>query len=411
MSQKIFIIIIGVLALLIISLFGAAFFIARDTGVPTAEVLRDILPFGGGGAETPVGGVRGPFSGEPSAVDTLVRTPGGYVLEQIIPQPIVGATAYVLPDGKTSGLLFVERATGNVFFYDIGTRVARRITNTTIPGVHEVIWGKDRVILRYLDENDVIKSWSGALTVTMIEKGSAERLEGVFLPDDIAAMTVSPNKDQIFYITADGTIAVGTTANLVGEKKRDILDHALIEWIPQWMTDRSLLLTTKASGGISGFSFYLSTIGVFEKIVGPFHGLIALASPENVSIVYATSEKNAPPKLSLFNQKSGASSALSFATFPEKCVWSVREEGILFCAVPDAFPAVRYPDSWYQGVVSFSDTIWKIDTEKGKADELSFPEDDIGKSIDATNLFLNSDENYLFFTNKKDSTLWSLKLR
>src|SRR3989338_8411446 len=315
MSQKIFIIIIGVLALLVISLFGAAFFIARDTGVPTAEVLRDILPFGGGGAEAPVGGVRAPFSGEPGTTDTLVRTPGGYVLEQIIPQPIVGATAYVLPDGKTSGLLFVERATGNVFFYDIGTRVARRITNTTIPGVHEVIWGKDRVILRYLDENDVIKSWSGALTVTMIEKGSAERLEGVFLPDDIAAMTVSPNKDQIFYITADGTIAVGTTANLVGEKKRDILDHALIEWIPQWMTDRSLLLTTKAYGGISGFSFYLSTIGVFEKIVGPFHGLIALASPENVSIVYSTSEKKTPPKLSLFNQKSGASSALSFATF------------------------------------------------------------------------------------------------
>jgi len=31
-------------------------------------------------------------------------------------------------------------------------------------------------------------------------------------------------------------------------------------------------------------------------------------------------------------------------------------------------------------------------------------------SIDAINLFLDNEEDMLFFTNKKDSTLWSLNL-
>jgi hypothetical protein len=71
-----------------------------------------------------------------------------------------------------------------------------------------------------------------------------------------------------------------------------------------------------------------------------------------------------------------------------------------------------YPDDWYRGEVSFSDQIWKINLNDGSTnmliDPILIPD---GEDIDATNLALDANEDYLFFINKKDSFLWELGLR
>ena|SRR3989344_4816768 len=412
MSQKIFIIIIGVLALLVISLFGAAFFIARDTGVPTAEVLRDILPFGGGGAETPVGGVRAPFSGEPGATDTLVRTPEGALLNQVTSEPIGGATVYMLPTDKTTRVLYVEKATGNIFSYHPQTGVVQRITNTTIPGIQEVVWGKDRVLLRYLDENNVIKSWSGILTSTMIENGSAQRLEGVFLPDDIQSVVSSPNKSQIFYLALSQSSVVGTTASFGGEGKKQVFESTFTEWNPQWSGERNIALTSKPSAGVSGYLFSLNIItGAFNKILGNPPGLVTKTSSGENYIAFSVNDKNENPQLHVYNKKKDSSLVVPLATFPDKCAWSSAGEETLYCGVPNSFLTADYPDSWYQGATSFSDSLWKASAVSGATEILAVPTEVVQKELDVLNPFLDKDENYLFFTNKKDSTLWSLKLQ
>jgi len=68
------------------------------------------------------------------------------------------------------------------------------------------------------------------------------------------------------------------------------------------------------------------------------------------------------------------------------------------------------PDGWYQGVVSFSDDIWRIDITTGVTTMLVSPPKTAGEEIDATKLLLSPDEAFLLFVNKKDSTPWSLKL-
>ena len=45
---------------------------------------------------------------------------------------------------------------------------------------------------------------------------------------------------------------------------------------------------------------------------------------------------------------------LGLKTLPEKCIFN-KFGSALYCAVPKQVPAEEYPDSWYQGVVSFDD--------------------------------------------------------
>jgi hypothetical protein len=98
------------------------------------------------------------------------------------------------------------------------------------------------------------------------------------------------------------------------------------------------------------------------------------------------------------------------STLPEKCVWSKNKTDTVYCAVPEFIPENNSLDSWYKGLVSFSDEIWKIDTETGMGEMVRKLNDAVPGGIDATYLMLSPKEDYLIFTNKKDYHLWSLHL-
>ena len=74
--------------------------------------------------------------------------------------------------------------------------------------------------------------------------------------------------------------------------------------------------------------------------------------------------------------------------------------------MPDNFPQGDYPDDWYQGLISFKDSIWQKNFSTGETNILINE-----TNADVINPFLTKDENYLIFTNKTDNTLWSLKLK
>ena len=93
----------------------------------------------------------------------------------------------------------------------------------------------------------------------------------------------------------------------------------------------------------------------------------------------------------------------------EKCVWSRKNLTIFFCAISSSV-GPNEPESWYQGITHFSDQIWRFDSENPFTDLLADPKD-FNVSIDATNLELSPNEDYLFFINKDDLSLWALKLQ
>jgi hypothetical protein len=172
-----------------------------------------------------------------------------------------------------------------------------------------------------------------------------------------------------------------------------------------------ITLTTKPAGSISGFMYFLnSQTGSFSRVLGDIKGLTTKTNSTATEVLYSDSARDTP-RLYLYNLKKAESKLLPWNTFPEKCLWSNTDTKIIYCAVPKNFEAGDYPDLWYQGLTNFTDDIWRINTDTGASTLVFDIQKETNNSIDAINLQLDKNDNYLFFTNKTDLTLWSLSLK
>ena len=114
-------------------------------------------------------------------------------------------------------------------------------------------------------------------------------------------------------------------------------------------------------------------------------------------------------QLALVNTGTSDILALPVATIADKCVWTADDSAI-YCGIPVDAPSASYPDDWYQGVVHFSDRIWKIQVVGRYAQmALDFPKE-TKESLDATALAVNPAGTVLVFLNKNDGSLWSYSL-
>ena len=95
----------------------------------------------------------------------------------------------------------------------------------------------------------------------------------------------------------------------------------------------------------------------------------------------------------------------------EKCVWN-KLNTLIYCAVPKNTTFANFPDSWYQGEISFEDQIWEINLENQNTKLLLNPVLlNGGEEVDGIKLSLDKNEDYLLFVNKKDSILWGYNLK
>ncbi|MEK7081489.1 MAG: hypothetical protein AAB888_00820 [Patescibacteria group bacterium] len=304
----------------------------------------------------------------------------------------------------------VDKATGNVYETRLDNMEETRVTNTTIPKIYEALWGNNEnsLLLRYLrDDGETIETF----TSKVIEgaDGKEGSLLGTFLPSDIKSVAVSPKKDKIFYLNVVSGEAQGTVMDTVLGKKGIVFRYLFTEWLPDWPADNIITLVTKPSGKTSGFMYSINSIGGnMTKILGDIRGLTALMSPNGKKVLYSESAGNSFA-LNLYDVGSAETTSQSARTLSDKCVWSADND-VFYCAVPLNPPQALYPDGWYQGLVSFSDVLVRIDAGVGSMTVLVDPKEFAGEEIDAVNLALSKDENYLFFINKKDGAPWALEM-
>ncbi len=307
-------------------------------------------------------------------------------------------------------VIYVDRATGNMYKVNSDGSGRNRASNTTIPGIFESHFSAqgDNFILRYLSSDSGAESvrnflagFSGALSTT-----TAISIEGIFLPADISSSAISPEENKIFYTYKQGEYTIGITADFQNKKQKQVFSSPFGEWSVSWPSKNIITLLTKPSGTAEGFFYSLDAkTGKFAKIIGGINGLGAQIDKSGENVIYSEAGQNSL-KASIYNLKKNEKNALPVSTFAEKCVFSYASVYV-YCSVPINLPPALYPDEWYQGLVSFSDLIWKVNLSDMSTEILSGAEND----FDATDSFLSSNEDYIFFTNKKDSSLWSLKLK
>lgn len=421
MLKKILITIAVILIIAVIGLLIWAFMISRQSGgeVTVTESFRELVSFGEGGTNPFPERGTDEFDIVPSGVDDILDDNASLPrLRQIANFPVAGATIVENEDGKTL-IRFIARENGHIFDVPVDSTTQKRISNTTILRIQDAKWlsGGDAFIARFLDEDSSqIESFYAEINqnqITSTTTASEGSLSGSFLQSDIKELTLSDD-DKIFYLTASGNGSIGIISDADGDKKVQVLDSPLSGWNIQWRNGNQgnkISLTTKASSGALGYLYFLdSKTKNIEKILSAIAGLTTLINKDATRVLFTHNDSNRL-LLSSLDVKSGEIIDLPIWTLSEKCVWSELNEDIIYCGVPNTLAQASDLDLWYQGLASFSDSVWMIDIETQTADVLSNPEDASGENIDIIKPILSEDENYLIFTNKKDSTLWSLQLK
>lgn len=327
---------------------------------------------------------------------------------------------------------YVDRASGHVFDIKTNALAPEQISNATIPKVYEALFTPDgnSFIARLLSEADpdqilsyfvtmkdkkttATSSASGGQTVNdigTVSKAQLKETSGAYLPPDIKELAVSPSGAKIlslFYTENGGKLVLSNTN---GASARTILTHPLREWQISMPSETKAVIATKPSGIANGYAYTLDLAsGSLTKIMGGIAGLTVLPARDGTAYLGAGAPDGVV-KFFVYSPKEDKQTMLPFPTFPEKCVWSNTNKSLVYCAVPESILETTYPDSWYQGRVSFTDDIWKINVETGETNIISNLPEESGQQIDAVNLRLAGDDSYLTFINKIDLTLWGLNL-
>lgn len=403
MNKKI---LISVLLLVVLLTLGWFFFIRTSTS-PLAETINDILPFGSGEDAGPGTGNGDPEGGE-DPTDTDTNTAPTARLFKITDTPTAGAIAF--ERNNELFIRYVERSTGHIFDVSPATLTKIQITNNTLPKIYEALFKKDGggVVIRSIQSGtDMITNTS--LTLTAPKSTSTEDLytvQATALRGNLGDMGVS-SAGSLAYVQHDtGVVAI---SGFAGEKPQTLFTSAFTNWVLDW-AGTNVLLTTKAGADASGYSYLINTgTGAMRKLLGPLDALTTLPNVNGTRALYSYTNRT-KPVLSALNIANGNSTNVIPATYPEKCVWSARSTSVVYCGVPLGGLPVDGPERWYQGITHFSDRIWRFDVDTDFTDLIAEPEKSQGVKIDATNLSLSPDEDYLIFTNRTDLTLWALKL-
>ena len=447
MSKKTFYLIIFIFIVLG-AVWGVWFFKQRATVAdPNAGLtLRDFFPFGNTpSTETPAS-TDTETPGEAPTGDEPVVTPPVPILQKISSMPIAGAvvfekerpvtetaTAALATDpapttttetNKTksapkpttelaAAVRYTERERGHIYETYLDTIVEKKISNTTIPRIHEAFFGSkgETAILRYLEsDNRTITTFAAGLPKEIPGGDSILDIKGGFLPSNISDLAIAPDTKKVFYLMPYTSSIIGTTSFFDGSQKTQLFGSEFTEWLSQWATARTILLTTKPSYAFAGYAYTLDTqTKSFDKLISAVPGLTTLMSPNGKLILYSESAGNSV-SLKVFNVDTRESTDTGARTLPEKCTWGTNSE-YAYCAVPTELPRANYPDKWYQGEVSFNDQIWKLDVRANFMTIVADPFAITGEEVDAIKLSMDQKESYLIFTNKKDSYLWALNLK
>lgn len=399
-----------------------------EDGNPVREV--DLFPFGGdgGGFDYDI------FNNDDEPDDDLVNINPEDVyggerpprLRIISEGPVIGATMFSA-EGH-SGLVGSARATttdedvANTFRYiELGTGhvyegrttdgVVSRISNTTIPDIDEAEFvDQDRVLIRYTDDSDRIKTFSAELADNFGDSSSApKRLQGIFLPDNILDVDVSP-EGTLGMIVPDGDEYSVRTSDAVGDNTVELYRSPLSEWRVGWHgSNDTMLLQSTPSYETYGVAYTLDTS---NGALRPYTtGRKALqvkpsASYDNAMIsLYGDDEM----RLYVWNRESNQYIDLSIDALAEKCTWA-QARGSFFCATPMEDLQEGEPDLWYQGVTSYTDQVWQIDATTGQAQLVLSGALSDGRPFDIVDLQISPDEQFLYFRDKTSRALWSFQL-
>lgn len=378
---------------ILIGIAIVVFFLFRRGDMDTAGEDTDSF-FGflfGGSSTTP----------QPLGNDTAKNKPEPpeQYLFQITNEPVAGA---VISSDSVS-LRYFKKTTGHLFENSFTGDKERRISNITISAILNAQWtpSKEYAIISYYTD--------GALRRLYSRYSGTSTITSAFLPNDIVDITTSKTDEKIAYLISSEGETLLLTANPDTTGIKNIFSTPIPDFELSWPAANRISLKTRSSAYAPSVLYTLNpSTKQLTRVLDEKEGLDVLWSPDGAGFLsMETSREGMNVALRATSLQDNTVVDIPFVTLPEKCAWAPSKERVLYCAIPQQIPrGAHLPDEWWQGSVSFDDALWRIYVDTGVRQQL-LP----AYQLDAINLFTDKEESFLFFTNKKDGLLWSLRLK
>ena len=403
-KKKIIITISVVLGLLLIALLGYYFILQGTEGETPGgivSIFKNFFPFGGG-EPTPYATPQEPINqgGGVTQEDYLQK------LRKLSSEPVAGAGVVDVSAG--TAVNYIEKATGHIYEVELFSASKVRISNTTFPLVYDAIWGNknNSLIARYLkDDNFTVDTYS--LSINGLSTTSENTVSGSLFPSDIT--DISAINGGLFFLQKKSDSSSGFISGFDGKGAKQIWSSPVKEFLSQYVNSNTVALTTKPERNIPGFLYFVNTsTAAITRVLGDIPGLSTLVSPNAGKILLISSANQT--SMYLYDNSAKTFTQTLPTTFPEKCLWSKKDSNTLYCAVPQSSLNSESLISWYKGMVSYSDDIWKYDLANNTADVIASLQSLSSETVDVIKPLLSEGEQYLVFINKIDGSLWSLDL-
>ncbi len=396
-TKKLFII-----ALILLVLVGGTLLVYNlfFTGTPTPTAspgagLPSALPGGGGATASPGATATAGAAGGTGAAGQVSNLKIKPISKEKVMAPTIGE------DGQT--VKYYSRATGQVYQSAFDGSALKNISSTTLNGLIKVLWSPDKEkVIGVFSENDKIKKYFY----------NYANNQSALLNENIGYVAFSPDSKKIAYQFTD---PAGAQSNISvsspdGTNWKNIFKTRLDNLIVEWPSQEKISLRQPISGLAQGILYAInSQTGDFNKVLSDLFGLNVKWSPKADKILYSfTDNSGHNPRINLSDSAGANSKDLKMSGLVDKCVWS-NDDRTVFCGLPQDISAnAIWPDDYYKGLIILADDFYKINLETNEKTKIAGSTDQA--SYDAQELFLTPKEDYLFFINRADGLLYSLKL-
>lgn len=351
-----------------------------------------------------------------SAAQSTTTTNGTVILSANIASLSASNPRIINRNGKEI-VQYFEAQTGHLYEIARGESIPLKLSNTTITGIREILWGGDgkHFVIRHEDrDTGELVSLAGILSFATSSTGGSiiGEISGENFSPSVTEIASNPLGTKLFYLNEIPEGVEGIIADFDNKNPKRIFSSPLREWNIDWANESTIFLTSKAAAQTEGSSYALNTAtGKLQKVLSDIEGLVTLANSTGNEIFFTKSTRRGMENF-VYYAKEGFADDFPLFALPEKCAWSKINTKFIYCAVPEITPAAKYPDVWYQGLVSFDDSIWKINAVDGGARMIYDPQaQPIGtQPIDAINLTLNTSETHLYFRDKKTGRLKTIDI-